>query len=100
MGVALDAVFPPEKIQLVTGIKSSCYSLDQKLILQPISSFIPPDPVLEIEEYQKTGVDDDGSDFVKDRMGEIAAAIDKPCADDPNKDVELTSEEVTEENVI
>jgi len=98
--VALDAVFPPEKIHLVTGTKSNCYSLDQKLILQPISSFIPPDPVLEIEEFQKSEVDDDGSDFVKDRMGEIAAAIDKPCADDPNKDAELTSEELTEVNVI
>ena len=49
----------------MTGIKANCYSLDQKLILQPISSFIPPDPVLEIEEFQKTEVDDDGSGFVK-----------------------------------
>jgi len=99
--VALDAVFPPEKIQLVTGIKSSCYSLDQKMILQPISSFISPDPVFEIQELQKTGDCEDESDFVKERMGEIAAAIDKPITDsfiDSTEDTECKSKQAEVQN--
>ena len=72
----MNAVFPPEKIQSITGVKNSGTSENfcLKTILEPIASFIP---ITEnIDEPIENPGDSSATEFVKDRMGEIAAAID------------------------
>ena len=69
--VALNAVFPPDKIQSVTGVKNvgTICNLDTETILKPISGFVPKDqPVEEIKVPEE---------FVKERMEEISVAIDQ-----------------------
>ena len=50
--VALNAVFPPDKIQSVTGVKNvgTICNLDTETILKPIAGFVPNEqPVEEIK---------------------------------------------------
>merc|ERR1712227_418601 len=74
--IALNAVFPPEKIQSITGVKNSGTSENfcLKTILEPIVSFIPITKNID-EPIENSS--ESATEFVKDRMGEIAAAIDE-----------------------
>ena len=84
------AVFPPDKIQSITGVKNNVHYINVDKILDPIKSFLPAETV---EDVMKT--EDTKTEFVKERMEEIAAAIDQEendKEDNENKDVEKISE--------
>ena len=69
--MALNAVFPPDKIQSVTGVKNvgTICNLDTETIMKPIAGFVPKEqPVEEIKVPEE---------FVKERMEEISVAIDQ-----------------------
>ena len=75
----MNAVFPPEKIQSITGVKNSGTSENfcLKTILEPIVSFIPIIENIEELKINPGDSSESATEFVKDRMGEIAAAIDE-----------------------
>ena len=89
----MNAVFPSTAIQSVTGVKSDGVHLDIDTILEPISVFIPAQPVIEEKDIHDTT--DDNTEFVKERMGEIASALDDNEASD-NKE-EIKEEDTTEQ---
>ena len=74
----MNAVFPPEKIQSITGVKNSGTSENfcLKTILEPIASFIPITENIDEPIENPGDSSETATEFVKDRMGEIAAAID------------------------
>ena len=84
------AVFPPDKIQSITGVKNNVHYINVDKILDPIKSFLPAETVEDVMKSEDTK-----TEFVKERMEEIAAAIDQDENDkenNENKDVEDISE--------
>ena len=78
--VALNAVFPPDKIQSVTGVKNvgTICNLDTETIMKPIAGFVPKEqPVEEIKVPEE---------FVKERMEEISVAIDQADVEENQKE--------------
>ena len=86
----MNAVFPPASIQSVTGVKTDGVHLDTVTILEPIAAFIPSQPVIEEKVDQDTS--DNNTEFVKERMGEIATAL------DGNEVSDIKKEELKEDN--
>ena len=77
--MALNAVFPPDKIQSVTGVKNvgTICNLDTETIMKPIAGFVPKEqPVEEIKVPEE---------FVKERMEEISVAIDQADVEEENQ---------------
>ena len=78
--MALNAVFPPDKIQSVTGVKNvgTICNLDTETIMKPIAGFVPKEqPVEEIKVPEE---------FVKERMEEISVAIDQADVEENQKE--------------
>ena len=78
----------------MTGVKTTYSYLNVETILEPIKAFLPAESVVEVE-ITETVQSEAPSEFVKERMEEIAAAIDH------NNDVEEEVAPLTEalENV-
>jgi len=95
--IALNAIFPPTQLQTVTGLSRNDLvvqgigALDKEKIMETLKPFLPviePVPVLEsINE---------STDYVKDRMVEIAVALDNSEKDDTNKIVNSECNDVIE----
>ena len=87
--VALSAVFPPDKIQSVTGVKNvgTICNLDTETIMKPIAGFVPKEqPVEEIKVPEE---------FVKERMEEISVAIDQADVEEnPEEDSIVEGNEI------
>ena len=71
---AINTVFPPDTIRRVTGVKSAVSLLDTAVILEPLLVFLPQPAAAEEIVQEKLPVQEDPP--VKERMGEIAAALD------------------------
>ena len=79
---AINTVFPLETIRRVTGVKSAISLLDTDLIMEPLLTFLPqPEPAEEILK-EKSPVKEEPP--VKERMGEIAAALDDNQEEEEN----------------
>ena len=93
----MNAVFPPEKIQSITGVKNSGSSDNFSLatILEPIVSFIPKTENIEQPPEIAGEYSEAATEFVKDRMGEIAAAIDEKSEVSKEAESEEVLDDVT-----
>ena len=70
------AVFPQDKIQTITGVKTNYSYLAVDTVLEPIRAFLPVEEKVEAIETS-TIQTEAPTEFVKERMEEIAAAIDQ-----------------------
>ena len=84
------AVFPQDKIQSITGVKTNYAYLDVESVLEPIKAFLPVEEKVETVETSPGQTEAPPTDFVKERMEEIAAAIDN----ENEKEQENTKEDV------
>eukprot|EP00092_Neocalanus_flemingeri_P008469 GFUD01009126.1.p1 GENE.GFUD01009126.1~~GFUD01009126.1.p1 ORF type:complete len:635 (-),score=134.88 GFUD01009126.1:114-2018(-) len=104
---ALHAIFPPTQLQTVTGlarhdlVTEGIGALDKEKIMEPLKAFLPVVEHVPIIEATK-----EGTDYVKERMGEISVALDssekeesnEPSVDTPvNETFNTSGSVVTEE---
>jgi len=85
---ALNAIFPPSQLQAVTGlarqelVTQGVGVLDKERIMEPVLAFIPV-----VEPVAITDVKQEETEYVKDRMGEIAVALDTDNKDDESNEM-------------